>query len=298
MIRFGASFSAPYAQYLGVNHKACLEAAITDLRVRRLRLMSYWNRLEPRRGSYDFSELDWQIKMAEKHGAEVTLCLGLRQPRWPENHWPDWALGLPEGEWQQALLDFIAKTVNRYKKSACVVSYQLENEARLRRFGLNGNFDRRRLKREYKLVKSLDEKRPVIMSCSDSWGLPLLGPRPDRYGFSIYRYFYDKDAYRQASRPALFYRIRARLIGLLKNRGVFIHELQAEPWGPKPIPQMPLKEQFKSMEINKVKQAVVFAQSTGLYPVDLWGMEWWYWLKTKHDKPEIWNYMRSVYKKD
>src|SRR5690606_15604402 len=89
---FGVSFSVPYAQYLGLDPKACFDAALNDLGFRRFRLMSYWNRLEPEKDTYDFRELDWQINMAEKYGAEVTLCLGLRQPRWPESHWPDWAL--------------------------------------------------------------------------------------------------------------------------------------------------------------------------------------------------------------
>src|SRR5690606_13866888 len=121
-------------------------------------------------------ELDWQISMAEANDAEVTLCLGLRQPRWPESHWPDWAKGLSDNEWQQALLDFIEALVERYKNRECIVSYQLENEAMLKRFGKNGNFDRKRLKREYRLVKRLDPTRPVIMTTSDSWGIPFFGP--------------------------------------------------------------------------------------------------------------------------
>ncbi len=286
----------PYAQYLGVDTKKCLEAAITDLGFKRFRLMSYWNRLEPLPGQYDFRELDWQIDMAEKHGVEVSLCLGLRQPRWPESHWPEWALHLPEDERQDRLLEFIKATVLRYKDKKCIESYQLENEALLKSFGENGNFDRNRLRNEFKLVKSLDSSRPVIMSTSDSWGIPVFGPRPDMYAFSIYRYFYDKGSYRHASRPAVFYRVRAFLIRLLKWRRVFIHELQAEPWGSQPIPDMTLDEQFKSVNSARVKEAVAYARKTGLNPIDIWGLEWWYWLKIEHNHTEIWDYMRSVYR--
>lgn len=80
-------------------------------------------------------------------------------------------------------------------------------------------------------------------------------------------------------------------------RRTFIHELQAEPWGPKPIPEMPLDEQFKSIGLPEIKTAVKFARNTGLTPIDIWGLEWWYWLKVTHNRPEIWNYMRSVYKR-
>lgn len=296
MARLGASFSVSYAQYLGLDPKKCLKAAVDDLGVRRLRLMSYWNRLEPAQGEYDWRELDWQIELAEKAGAEVTLCLGLRQPRWPESHWPDWARELPDDQWQKRLLDFIAEVVKRYKDKACIVSYQLENEALLRTFGENGNFDRSRLKREFALIKQLDPSRPVIMSTSDSWGIPVFGPRPDKYAFSIYRYFYDKGTYRHASRPALFYRLRALVIRLAKWRQVFIHELQAEPWGPKPIPEMDLEEQFKSINPARVKEAVAYARRTGLQPIDIWGLEWWYWLLVEQSHTEIWNYMRATYR--
>lgn len=294
---FGASFSVPYAQYLGLDPKACMRAAIEDLGVRRFRLMSYWNRLEPRPGEYDWRELDWQIDMAENAGAEVTLCLGLRQPRWPENHWPDWARDTPDAVWQPVLLAFIEAVVNRYKDKKCIVSYQLENEALLKSFGQHGNYDRARLRREYALVKRLDPGRPIIMTTSDAWGIPWIGPIPDIVGFSIYRYLYDekKGRYVASTRSARFYRLRAGLIRLLRRRPVYIHELQAEPWGPRPIPDMSLDEQFKSMNPERVEEAVEYARATTLLPADVWGLEWWYWLRIKHDSPVIWNYMTEVF---
>lgn len=295
MIRFGASFSAPYARYLGLNPKVCMSSAVKDLGVHRFRLMSYWNQIESVRGDYDFRELDWQIDLAEKYDAEVTLCLGLRQPRWPESHWPDWALDLPDAEWQEELMEFIEAVVVRYKDRKCIVSYQLENEALNRSFGEHGNFDRARLKREFALVKKLDPDLPCIMTTSNSWGIPLFGPRPDRYGFSIYRYFYQKDGYKKSFLTPGFFRLRAFIIRLVQLRGSYIHELQAEPWGPKGIPDMTIDEQFKSINPDRVKEAVNFAKKTKLYQVDLWGLEWWYYLRTKHKLVSTWNYMRTVY---
>jgi hypothetical protein len=219
----------------------------------------------------------------------------LRQPRWPENHWPKWAKELPDQEWQTALDKYTKVVVNRYKKHKCIISYQLENEALLKTFGQDGNFDRSRLKRELKLVKKLDPKRPVIMSTSDSYGIPLLGPKPDTYAFSIYRYFYDKGGYRHSARRPSFYSARAKLITLLTGKKVFIHELQTEPWGPIATSSMPLKEQYRSMNRERVQEAVKFAQGSRLLPADLWGLEWWYWLKITQNQPEIWNDMRQVF---
>ena len=53
--------------------------------------MSYWNEHQKQPGQSDLRELDWQVEMVSRVGGEVSLCLGARQPRWPENHWPDWA---------------------------------------------------------------------------------------------------------------------------------------------------------------------------------------------------------------
>ncbi len=259
--------------------------------------MSYWSEIEADRGKYDFADLDWQINMAEKYGAEVTLCLGLRQPRWPESHWPAWALELPDDQWEQALCEFIEIVVERYRGRKCIVSYQLENEALNRSFGEHGNFDRKRLKREFRLIKGLDSTRPVIMTTSNSWGIPLFGPRPDLYGFSIYRYFYQNNAYRKSFLWPGFFRIRAWVIIFLQWRRTYIHELQAEPWGPKPIPAMSLEEQFKSINPQRIVEAVKFAESTKLYPIDIWGLEWWYWLKKKHGTASVWDYMKSVYQR-
>ena len=294
-MQYGASFSVKYAREMHIDPQACLKHALTDLGIKRLRLMSYWDLHESVRGVYNFAELDWQITMAEQHNAIVTLSLGLRQPRWPESHWPAWAHDLQPTEWQDALCDYIEAVVNRYKDRRCIASYQLENEAMLKTFGKDGDFSRARLKREYRLVKALDPTRPIIMSTSDSYGIPLLGPRPDMYAFSIYRYFYDRGQYRHSARPAIFYRIRAAVIRLIKWREVFIHELQAEPWGPTGTIALSPQEQSKSMDRQRVQEAVKFATDTKLSPIDIWGLEWWYWLKTAQNRPEIWNDMRQVF---
>jgi len=296
--KYGVSFSVTYSQYLGLDPEECLEDILNDLGVRRLRLMSYWQLHEPEPGKYDFSELDWQVKLAEKYGAKVSLCLGLRQPRWPESHWPEWAAEIKDSDWQNYLLKYIEEVVNRYKTSKAVISYQLENEAMLKHFGLNGNFDRSRIKKELKLVKRLDPPRPVIMTMSDSWGLPWFGPKPDMFGLSIYRYFYDRGEHRHSSRKPLFYRIRALLIHIKTGRKAFIHELQCEPWGSKAIRDIEVEDQISIMGCQRVSEMVAFAKSTKLYPIDIWGVEWWYYLKTKHDKPEIWNQMKPVFKEN
>lgn len=285
---WGVSFSLKYAQEMGVDPKQCLESALKDLGFRHLRLMSYWDIHEPKPGHYDFTELDWQFALAKKYNAKVSLAIGLRQPRWPESHWPSWARELPEGEWHQALFNYLETILNRYKDHPALASWQLENEAMLKHFGEDGDFNRDRLRYEFALVKSLDEKHPVFMSLSDSWGLPWHAPWPDSFGISLYRHFFDRGKYRRSHRPPLFYRLRAGFVRAINGRRTFIHELQCEPWGPGATVHMSLKEQDKTMDVAKIKQAVEFAGKTKLMPAYLWGLEWWYWRKTVYNDKEMW----------
>ena len=294
---FGVSFSLHRCSELGIDKKATLEAALQDLGFRRLRLMSYWNIHEAERDNYNFDELDWQMDMAAEFGAKVSLCLGKRQPRWPECHMPAWANLLETEEWYQALHQYIEVVVKRYKDHPALDSWQLENEALLKDFGYcpDQDYNRSRLESELRLIKKIDPDHPVIMTLSDSYGVPFRKPRPDIYAMSLYRITINKKGrYAYSKRPPWFYRIRAHLISLISGRPVFIHELQAEPWLARSIGNVELKIQLERMNENLLKQNINYALKTGMWPIDVWGLEWWYWLKTVHNRPEIWNEVKAI----
>jgi hypothetical protein len=286
--RYGVSFSAKQCRNFGIDSRATLGWLISEAGFRRVRLMSYWNEHEKQPGQLDFSELDWQMQMVEAAGGEVTLCLGARQPRWPENHWPDWAWQASQPERSLALLNFVAAVVKRYRGRSCVISYQLENEALLKTFGERPEVDRQRLTEEYALVKALDPDRPIIMTTSTSWGIPFRQPIPDIVGFSYYQVLYRQGRYTTAFHRPWLDRCRAGLIELIHRRPSFIHELQLEPWGPTAIWKMSVVEQDKSMSARQITRNLELARKTGLGPIDLWGGEWWYWRLKKHDDPSIW----------
>jgi len=298
--KFGVSFSAKYAEQLGLEPLECLEALLKDVGVRRLRLMSYWDLHEATQGKYDFTLLDAQLKLAKKYKAEVSLCIGYRQPRYPENHQPTWAEELFHTDataWRLALFAYITEVVNRYKDNKIIVEWQLENEALNRNFGVNGEFDRVRLRYEKDLVKELDPDRPIVMSTSSTFAIPFRRPRPHRYGFSIYRVQYKNDAYQWSKLPAWYFRLRAHTIHFFTRKHTFIHELQTEPWGPKGTQDLSLKEQFKSMNSEQFRKNVAFAKSLKLYPIDFWGGEWWYWLKVRHKNDTLWKEAKRLYRK-
>ena len=289
--RYGVSFSSKQCRNFGISDDETLAWLIEEAGFRRFRLMSYWDEHEKQPGDYNFDVLDRQIERIEQAGGNITLCLGARQPRWPENHWPDWAWQAGKPERTAALLTYIEVVVRRYKNQKCIVSYQLENEALLKSFGERPEIDRQRLRDEFSLIKRLDPSRPVIMSTSTSWGIPLRRPIPDIVGFSCYQIIYNarRQKYTTAFHTPLLHRTRAFFIKVIHRKPVFIHELQLEPWGPKGIWKMPPAMQDKSMGPAQIRKNLQLARSVRKYPIDLWGGEWFYWRTVKQGDPSSWD---------
>jgi hypothetical protein len=297
---YGVSFSIKYSKELGNDWQANYLALLDDLQFRHLRLMSYWDLLEPERGKYDFADLDWQMDEAAKRGARVSLSIGYRQPRWPECHQPRWANDLPYDTepWRIALDTYITNVVNRYKSHPALASYQLENEAVNNWFGTcPGAARHERLVKEFDLIKRIDPDHPVWMSLSDQHGFPLNDPVPDKYGFSVYRTVWNDRSpinfYMTYPTPIWYHRGRAALIREIKDRDIFVHELQIEPWGPQPTQMLSVHEQNKSMDLRQIRKNFDFGRKISARELYTWGGEWWYWRKTHFDDPTVWEAVRA-----
>ncbi|TAH33862.1 hypothetical protein EYC58_00260 [Candidatus Saccharibacteria bacterium] len=286
--KYGISFSVKQCRAFGLDPVEALDWLLKQ-GWRRFRLMSYWDEHEKVQGEFDFAALDKQLEQIAAAGGVVTLCLGARQPRWPENHWPEWAWQADKPHRTISLLHYIQSVMLRYRTNSTIVSYQLENEALLKKFGKRVEVDRKRLRLEYKLVKQLALTKPVIMTTSTSWGIPVRRPRPDIVGFSFYQVLYsaERHRYTTAFHNPWLDRIRAATIRALWRKPSFIHELQLEPWGPQAIWEMSAAEQDKSMNNKQIAINLSKAEQTGLYPIDIWGAEWWYW-RHLHGDPAIW----------
>jgi hypothetical protein len=299
-LNLGVSFIPDYAQSLGLNPRNTMDALL-GIGVKQFRLVSYWNDIEPTQGHYDFSQLDWQFKDAESSHAKVILTLGLRQPRWPECHAPNWVNSEPATVWQPQLNTFIKAVVTRYKNSPSLEAYQLENEYFLKGFGDCTNFDRNRLITEYNLVKATDPGHPIIVGRSNNaLGTPIGQPTPDEFGISIYQRTWDTTythRYLQYPYPAWFYAFLAGMQEIVNHRNMMIAELQAEAWPPnnKTIPETSLSEQNKSLDAKILQKNIDFAKATGMKSIDLWGAEYWYYrLEILHD-PSLWNVAKQQF---
>lgn len=297
-LQVGATFIPDYARHFGLNPMETMQAMIDELGIKRLRLVSYWDKGEPVEGVYDFDELDWQFLLAEASGVKVSLAIGLRQPRWPECHMPKWAEPMQMTEWEPKLMRYTKAVMERYKNSPSLVSYQLENEFFLDVFGICPDHSRDRLIREYEFVKRVDPNHKVIVSRSNNaLGLPVGDPRPDEFAVSVYKRVWDKTLtkrYVEYPFPAWFYASLAGGGELLTGKNLFIHELQTEAWMPdtgefhmNDINSIP--EQNKSLNDVRLKNRIRYGEATGMRTMDLWGVEWWYWQKVKADKPQLWD---------
>lgn len=302
-LRLGVTFVPDYARRLEIDPADTLDAIINDLGVKRLRLVSYWENGEPNPGQYDFSFLDWQFEKAKKAGVEVSLAIGLRQPRWPECHMPWWTQKMRKPDWEPRLKKYMTEVVKRYKDHPNLVEYQLENEYFLKVFGICPDFSRERLVDEYNLVKSLDSNTKLVVSMSNNAiGTPIGEPTPDEWAMSVYKRVWDKTVtkrYFEYPIPAWYYAFRAEWIELTRGHNSFIHELQAEAWLPDgyDIRTAPIDELYKSMNPERLRDRFEYGRATGMRTIDLWGVEWWYQMKTKRSAPELWNVAREEFQK-
>jgi hypothetical protein len=299
-LEMGVSFIPDYARGLGVDPQETMDA-LTGIGVKQFRMVSYWSDMERTKGRYDFSDLDWQFKKAEAAHARVMLVVGLRQPRWPECHIPDWAAAEPKSQWQPQLESLMKAVINRYKDSPALQQYQLENEYFLKGFGTCTDFSRDRLVSEYNLVKKTDPAHPVVVGRSNNAvGFPVGAPKPDEFSISVYKRVWDagfSHRYLEYPFPAWFYGYIAGAQKIYTGKDMVIGELQAEAWPPngKTITATSLAEQNKSFNAQRFKDRIEYGKATGMRQIDLWGAEYWYYrLKVLHD-PSVWNVARQEF---
>jgi len=296
-VELGVTFSYRYATDIHLDWKKTLEAILDDLRVRKVRIPVYWDLIEPREGEYDFSALDWQLEAARKRNAEVILVIGQKVPRWPECAIPEWAKQ-DDRKRKTGILKEITAVVKRYKDYHPELKYwQVENEPFLP-FGVCPELDVKLLDSEIALVRSLDPTRQVIISDSGELSLWIQSAkRADVFGTTMYRTIWKEGiGYFDYPIGPRFFHLKQWLIKTFANQDkIIVVELQAEPWINGWTTSGTLEEQFKSMNPEKLKDNVVFAKKVGFPEVYLWGVEWWYWLKTEKNHPELWDTAKELF---
>lgn len=311
---WGVDFTALYSNELELDAKEVLDSALDDLGVRDFRLAAHWSVIEKERGVYDFSSVDWQVEKVKKYDGKIVMAVGERLPRWPECHIPGWAQEIPEPiiqfegvqphyvtaeEFQSALLKYIEATVNHYKDNPAIWAWQLENEPFLFGFGECPYVDDELLDKEFALIKSLDD-RPIVITDSGEFGLWFRAyKRADVFGTTMYRVVLGKwwpFGYFEYPLDPGFFQFKARFMEIFWGEKPIVNiELQAEPWLEKRPPFVPLEEQLKAFSLEQFKENIEYAKEVGFEKNYLWGVEWWYWMKTKQNYPEYWEEARKLF---
>ena len=150
-------------------------------------------------------------------------------------------------------------------------------------------------RREIDLVRQIDGSHPIASTVSgelEAW-LPVAGPVDD-LGISLYRTTWNPTfGYFHYPIPAWFYRVRALAVRPFVD-SVEISELQAEPWFGEPISNNTPAEWATYFTPRDLADNVSFAARTGISETNLWGAEWWFWLK-KHGDSGLWDEARRIF---
>lgn len=304
-INWGVAFSQKQAQFLGLDWKKLYSAMLDDLGFKKIKIATHWDLLESQKDEYDFSDLDWQIAEAKKYGAQVVLAIGLKTPRWPECHLPNWAVNLSSDKQQKEIEQLIQKIISRYHNEEIIVAWQVENEPYFP-FGECPKRIDNFLEREIELIKSFDT-RPIILTDSGEWSMWFrIAKKADIVGISLYRHVYSttfaflhkilpifpEGFYLTYPFPPKYFYAKAKLIEKIFHKPVIVTELQAEPW---------LKsyttseiEEARTMNLEKLKDNINFVKHSGLKEVYFWGVEWWYFKKEIQNNPTFWNEIKNL----
>ncbi|PIR93355.1 hypothetical protein COT99_01125 [Candidatus Falkowbacteria bacterium CG10_big_fil_rev_8_21_14_0_10_43_10] len=299
-LEYGVTFSPRFIRGMGLNWQAAFTDMLDDLGVKKLRLSAYWDEIEYKQDIFNFDDLDWQVNEAGKKNAEIILAVGGRLPRWPECHFPGWVEELKDSARQEEILDYISKTVERYKVNSSIAAWQVENEPFLPHFGDCPKLDAKFLDQEIALVRSLDS-RPVIVTDSGELSVWFLAAsRADIFGTTLYRDTYSSHLGRYIHYPIPpgFFRLKqnlAEFLSMPKPEEIIVIELQAEPWGPKPYYNLTKEERGRTMNLEKFKEILEYSRQAGFREFYLWGIEWWYWEKEVNGDSLLWEEAKKLF---
>ncbi len=299
-VTWGVTFSQKFAEDFGIPWEETYRAMLDDLGVKHLRLIAYWDVIEPERDRFDFSGLDYQMRLAREHGALVILAVGQKLPRWPECHDPGWVSGFSELERKKEFEAFLASVVERYRDDPTLRYWQVENEPFLP-FGECSTISRNALDAEVALVRSQDPAHKILTTDSGELGLWYAAAhRGDVFGTTMYRRVHNNIfGYIDYHLPPEFFRLKEQLVRFMlgdQQKPFLVAELAAEPWMTKQLWETDPKVQLTFFDEPFFEDTIEYAKRTGFDEYYLWGVEWWYWLKVKHDNPVFWVRARQLFR--
>jgi hypothetical protein len=298
----GTTFSPLQCYYMGLDYRTTF-SAICTLGLNRVRLGAYWNVIQTAPDQYDFSELDWLLDQCDRHNIEVVLAVGMKVPRWPEFHFPQWVSDRHDTGSSPIALDqrspgvadltlaFIDRVVNHCRMAPALKYWQVENEPFTRLDIAGGRFlSADFVKREVDLVRSLRAPHQKLL-LTNAIHLPQPKPAEDDPAFQ------DSLALADAIGLNVYTKVPAGQTGYLEplpafwqqltqwqgtltqfDRESWIAEAQAEPWEANQLVAMKARS-YPSASPLKTQRLVHRLSTIGYETILLWGCEYWYWQK-------------------
>lgn len=301
---WGITYSTKFSSQLGLDWKKNFEDILIDLKPKKIRLVAYWDEIEKKRGVYDFSQLDWLINKAEQNGVKIILTVGLKAPRWPECHEPQWVQSQNSNLKNQKLFEYIEKVVNSYKDNLVIEAWQVENEPFLK-FGECQIISEETFKKEIELVRSIDKSRPIIATDGGEFGLWYKAARNgDIFGTTMYRNVYIDTIgiswlFGNINYPfnPNYFRLKEKIVRYYLddyNKKFIVSELQAEPWSKVALEKISYEKQTDLFSPAFFDDTVKYAKKAGFDEYYLWGAEWWYYMKEKYGDTRYWEIAKSI----
>lgn len=283
---FGVTFSKIMAEDFNLDWQKAYRSIVQDLGIKKVRIPVYWPEVEVAEGEFDFSWFDWILEESKKNEVDVILVVGIKVPRWPECHRPEWVDN-------ESLLKYIETTVKRYNNHSAVWAWQVENEPFLK-FGICPNYEPKFIDKEIELVRSISNK-PIIVTDGGEFGDWFRAyKRADIFGSTMYRHvqarFIGEFTY---PLPPSFFRLRQSVVELFYGKKPkIVVELQAEPWIDGVVKDSSLEVQYAGFGPERFDDLMEYIEGTGFDTFYFWGVEWWYWLKEK-GHPEMWELVKD-----
>lgn len=294
----GTTFSQLQCQYIGLDYRETFRA-ICQLGFRQVRLCSYWNEIEATENSFEFGVLDWLLEESQRQGVEIVLTVGMKAPRYPEFHFPNWVQEKYDTrdrtqpiDANPAIADYTLRFVDRvleHTRNAPNLKYwQVENEpfAKLDITGdrwLSPEF----VLKEVELVRSRALPNHKILLTS-AISLPDTNAEDDRafgtclaladaVGINVYTKVPIGDTVYLEPQPSYWKKLRTWQYFLkARNKEAWIAEAQAEPWEPKQLVAMS-DGVHPSSSPRQMGDLIHRVNTAGYRNVLLWGCEYWYW---------------------
>jgi len=316
-MQLGFTFSQQQASYLDISYQTAYQR-LMQLSPALVRLAAYWNQVEPRRGEFDFSSLDWLVSHTPPR-TQVVLTLGMKSPRWPEYFIPTWlqqANDMPDGaqvsddeQLRAALPAYVQAVIERYRESPAIAYWQVENEPfdpsgpRLWTIGQDA------LEDEIALVRRMDPlQRPVVVTTFEPTNpvrqLPALADgihrrvrtlmqQADIVGLDLYPVrgaaILGRDVF--VRWPAFIWQHQVRSIQRMlaaAGKQTWMTEVQAEPWL---VTHVVYLDRLPRPEIVPSEMEFVVGQlrASGFQSALLWGAEYWYMRMQRFDDGRWWS---------